>query len=188
MFKNWKIKQFNKRTSSPKFKPQEVTHSLGIKPGDVIADIGSGGGYYSFEFAKHVGETGKVYALDTEQNFLDYIKNEINKHKLTNIETVLIKDNAIALPTNGIDLIFLRNVFHHLPEPIKYFAQLKKYLKLHGRITIIEYSKSHFHLFLRGKHFTPEAEIVNTMTRCGYIISNKFDFLPDQSFVIFKKE
>lgn len=188
MFKNWKIKQFNKRASAEKFKPQQVIAGLGIKPGDVIADIGSGGGYFSFEFAKRIGETGKVYAVDTEDKFLDYIKNEINKHKLTNVETVLIKDNEIALPANGIDLIFLRNVFHHLPEPIKYFAQLKKYLKLHGRIAIIEYNKSHFHLFLRGKHFTPEAEIVNTMTRCGYMISRKFDFLPEQSFVIFRKE
>jgi len=188
MFKNWKIKQFNKRASSPKFKPQEVINGLGIKPCDIIADIGSGGGYYTFEFVKLVGENGKVYAVDTEQNFLDYISDEIRKQAITNVETVLVKNDDITLPEHSIDLMFLRNVYHHLPEPIKYFAKLKKYIKLHGRIAIIEYNKSHFHLFLHGKHFTPEAEIVNTMTRCGYIISNKFDFLPEQSFVIFKKE
>jgi arsenite methyltransferase len=188
MFKNWKIRQLNKRASAEKFKPQQVIASLGIKPGDIIADIGSGGGYYAFEFAKRIGETGKVYALDTVEKFLDFIKAEIKKQTQTNIETVLIKNGEIALPENSIDLIFLRNVFHHLPEPIKYFAQLKKYLNLHGRIAIIEYNKSRFHLFLRGKHFTSEAEVVNTMTRCGYIISNKFDFLPEQPFVIFKKE
>jgi ubiquinone/menaquinone biosynthesis C-methylase UbiE len=187
MFKNWKIKQFNKRASSPNFKPQEVINSLGIKEGDIIADIGSGGGYYSFEFAKLIGEKGKVFAVDTEQNLLDHIKNEINKHKLTNVETVLIKDNGTALLTNGFDLIFLRNVFHHLPEPFKFFGNIKKYLKLNGRIAIIDYKKYRFNLFRLGKHFVAESEIVDTMTKCGYSISKKFDFLLEQSFIIFKK-
>ncbi|MBS4015333.1 MAG: hypothetical protein KGZ86_02735 [Candidatus Latescibacteria bacterium] len=60
---------------------------------------------------------------------------------------------------------------------------------MHGRIAIIEYNKKQrFNLFRRGRHFTPEPEIVGTMTRCGYLISNRFDFLPEQAFVIFKKE
>jgi ubiquinone/menaquinone biosynthesis C-methylase UbiE len=188
MFNNWKIRQLNKRASAEKFKPEQVIASLCIKPGDIIADIGSGGGYYTFEFAKRVGEIGKVYAVDTEQKFLDYIKSEIKKQGITNIETVLIKNDEIGLLENSVDLMFIRNVYHHLPEPIKYFARTKKYLKPHGRIALIEWNKPHAHLFLRGKHFTPEAEIVNTMTRCGYLISKKFDFLPEQSFIIFRKE
>ena len=188
MFKNWKIKRLNKRASSPKFKPQEVITNLCMKPGDNIADIGSGGGFYSFEFAKKVGNTGKVLSLDTEPELLDYIREQINSQSITNVQTVLIKNDDLNLLEHSIDLMFLRNVYHHLPEPIKYFAKIKKYLKPHGRVAIIEYNKRRFHLFLRGKHYTPEAEIVNTMTRCGYLISRKFDFLPDQSFVIFRKE
>jgi arsenite methyltransferase len=188
MFKNFKVRRFNKRASSPKFKPHEVINSLGIKPGEMIADIGSGGGYYTFEFAKKVGDTGKAYALDTEQVFLDYISEEIKKQAITNVEAVLIKNDEIGLADSSIDLMFLRNVYHHLPEPIKYFGRIKKYLKPHGRIAIIDYKKHRFNLFLRGKHYAPESEIVNTMTRCGYSISKKFDFLPEQSFVIFRKE
>lgn len=187
MFKKSKAKQFNKRAASPKFKPAEVIQNLNIKPGDVVADIGSGGGFYSFEFAKKVGESGKVLALDTEPELLDYINQEMQKQGITNIQTILTKNDDLGLAENSVDLMFLRNVYHHLPEPIKYFARIKKYLKPHGRVAIIEYKKRRFNLFLRGRHYTPEPEIVNTMTRCGYNISNRFDFLPEQSFVIFRK-
>jgi ubiquinone/menaquinone biosynthesis C-methylase UbiE len=188
MFNKSKAKQFNKKAASEKFKPKEIIASLNTKPGDIIADVGSGGGYYAFEFAKKTGPSGKVYALDTNQELLNYINSEIQTQGITNVQTVLTKNDDLGLAENSIDLMFLRNVYHHLPEPIKYFGRIKKYLKLHGRIAIIEYNKKRFHLFLRGRHFTPESEIVGTMTRCGYIISNRFDFLPEQSFVIFKKE
>lgn len=44
-----------------------------LKEGDVVGDIGAGGGYFSFEFSRAVGENGKVYAIDTNQKSLDYI-------------------------------------------------------------------------------------------------------------------
>lgn len=189
MFKKSKAKMFNKKAASQKYKPEQVITSLNIRPGDTIADIGSGGGYYAFEFAKKTGVNGKVYALDTNQELLDYINSETQNQGITNLHTVLTKNDDLGLIENSIDLMFLRNVYHHLPEPIKYFGRIKKYLKLHGRIAIIEYNKKQrFNLFRRGRHFTSEQEIVGVMTRCGYLISNRFGFLADQSFVIFKKE
>ena len=51
-------------------KPHEVIHALGLKPGDIVADIGAGSGYFTFHLARHVGEQGKVYAVDaSEQDF-----------------------------------------------------------------------------------------------------------------------
>lgn len=191
MFKKSKPEQLNKKAASPQNKPQEVIKSLNIRPGDIIADIGSGGGFYAFEFAKKTTEAGKVYALDTNPIFLDYIKEQIKSQGIKNIEPVLVKNDDIGLSERSIDLIFMRNVYHHLPEPIKYFARLKKYLKPNGRIAIIEYNKPRpllFRLFHRGRHYTPESEIVDTLIRCGFIISNRFDFLSDQSFVVFRKE
>jgi len=116
---------FNKRASSEKFKPKEIIASLNIKPGDIIADVGSGGGYYAFEFAKKTRPNGEIYALDTNQELLDYINSEIQTHGITNVHTVLTKNDDLGLAENSIDLMFLRNVYHHLPEPIKYFGRIK---------------------------------------------------------------
>src|SRR5919198_6592764 len=51
-------------------KPQEVMMALGLKPGEVIADIGAGSGYFSFRLAHHVGEKGKVYAVDVSPDMI----------------------------------------------------------------------------------------------------------------------
>ena len=66
--------------------------------GNAIADVGSGPGYYTFKFAELTGSSGKVYAIDTVQNHLDYVKNLCQKFDFANIET--IKDRADGVGLN----------------------------------------------------------------------------------------
>jgi arsenite methyltransferase len=80
MFDNFRFNMLNKRASSAESKPAEIIKSLDIKKGDIIADIGSGGGYFTFEFSNEV--EGKVYAIDTNQKFLDYITRELRKRSI----------------------------------------------------------------------------------------------------------
>ena len=47
---------------------------LGLKPGDAVADLGAGSGYFTMLFAKAVGPQGKVYAVDILPEMLDYIR------------------------------------------------------------------------------------------------------------------
>jgi len=56
--------------SNPKSKPDQILEAIALKPGQNIADIGSGGGYFSLRFAKIVGQEGKIYAVDANQDFL----------------------------------------------------------------------------------------------------------------------
>ena len=69
MLENLKARMFNKEASNPKNKPDEVLNVLKLRQGQVIADIGAGGGYFSLRFAEIVGENGRVFAVDTNQNF-----------------------------------------------------------------------------------------------------------------------
>jgi ubiquinone/menaquinone biosynthesis C-methylase UbiE len=186
-FWKWKIKQLERHATSSKAMPEEVIRHLNLKPGDLVADIGSGSGYYAIQFARLVTEKGKVFALDTEERFLEYVKERAQKEGLNNLITVKVKSFEISLPEN-VDFFFLRNVYHHLPEPIKYFVNLRKFLKPQGRIAIIERTQGGFRLFSFKKHATPEKNIVDTLIRCGFIISSRFDFLPGSCFIIFRKE
>ena len=68
---NFQAKMFNRKASDPKNKPSQIIESVALKPGQSIADIGSGGGYFSLEFAKIVGEEGRVYAVDTKPELLE---------------------------------------------------------------------------------------------------------------------
>src|SRR5574340_647523 len=67
----------------------EALKLLNLKPGQIVADIGAGTGAFSRPFAKAVGPTGTVYAVEIDQPLLDAINERAKKEGITNIKTVL---------------------------------------------------------------------------------------------------
>ena len=187
MLTNLKLNMLNKKAGSPENKPQEIIKSLKICDGNIIGDIGAGGGYFTFQFSKKVGKSGRVYAIDTNQKFLNFIDSESKKDTIINIKPVLAAENTLSLPET-VDIFFLRNVFHHLPEPAEYFKNIKQFLKTDGKIAIIDYNKNISHFAGTSNHYTPEKNIIDSLEKAGLYMWKKFDFLPDQSFIVFKKE
>ena len=178
---------FNKKASKPKYKADQIMEILSLKPGQIIADIGSGGGYFVYRFAKAVGDTGKVYAVDTNQEFLKFIKKQAAEQGLTNVVTLLITSEHPDLPKHTLDYVFLRNVTHHLPNRVEYFQRLKETLKPDGKVIIIEYDgRGGFFSFHRlHQHFVPQNTLLEEMKQAGYVIQKSYDFLSEQSFTIF---
>jgi len=182
-----KAKMFNKKASRKKSKSDLVINSLEIKKGDKIADIGSGGGYFTIRFAKLVEDEGHVYAIDTNSEFLKYIKLQADKNDLKNITTILADDDKPKLPKEKLDYIFLRNVYHHIPNRLKYIQILGNGLRKGGKIIIIEHNGSGYLNFnkLFGHYIKPKI-IKNEMKKAGYIIDEEHYFIIQQSFTIFK--
>lgn len=180
--------QFNKGAANPKNQAMKIIQVLNIHPGQKIIDLGSGGGFFTFEFSKLVGPSGKVYPIDTNPNFLSFIKDKTQQQAFTNIEPVLVKDTSILpIPEKSIDLIFTRNVYHHLKNRIVYFKSLSQILKPNSQIVIIDYSKDGLISFLRTfGHYTDKNVLLIEMQHAGYSVVQSYDFLNKQSFIIFK--
>lgn len=184
--KNSKAEMFNRKASNAKNKPYEILQTLALKQGQNIADIGSGGGYFSLQFADAVGREGQVYAVDTNAEFLEFIKNGAKEKELNNIETILVTEDNLNLPERSLDLVFMRNVYHHLSNRVEYFRKLRRVLKPEGRIGIIEYKRSGYLSFRRiFGHYVPKETIIAEMNEAGYRLKEDLDFLPEQSFTIF---
>ena len=182
LFLQW----LNKEASSARSKPGEILGSLQIQEGYAIADIGSGGGYFTLEFARMVGRTGRVYAVDNQSRNLDFIMYRSERQGLDNIVFVLATGDEVNLPEAGLDLIFARNVFHHLPAPAKYFQSLKRFLKPSGKVAIIEHRpKGGLGFVAMFKHSTPVEIILREMEGAGYFLAQSFAFLPEQTFNLF---
>jgi len=183
---NFQAKMFNKKASDPKNKPDQIIEAIALRSGQSIADIGSGGGYFSLRFAEIVGEEGRVYAVDTKPEFLEYIKNNAKEKGLDNVIPTLVSGDELDLPEKSLDLIFMRNVTHHIPNRVEYFKGLKRFLKPDGRIAIIEYKKGRSFTF-RGLfgHYIPKETIVREMEEAGYLLEREFNFLPEQHFTIY---
>lgn len=182
-----RAEHFNKHASSSSSKPDEIIRSLNIKQGQSICDIGSGGGYFSFRFAQKTGDKGKVYAVDINNDFLSYINKQAAQRKITNIITVLATETDSGLPNHTCDLIFMRDVYHHISNRVAYFQALAKKLKPGGRIAIIDYRKKGFIFkIIMRHHITERKVIIKEMTDAGFTVNEEFKFLPRQNFLIFQ--
>lgn len=164
--------------------PDRVIESLQIHPGDQVADIGSGGGYFVFSLARAVGLDGKVYAVDVDKEMNDLVAEQAKKKGIANVEVILAKTDDPSLPQTGVDLIFTSNTYHHIAHRVTYLANLRKYLRPDGRVAIIDFDRR---AWLEGmwKHYTPSEFIKREMEQAGYSLQQEFDFLDRQSFLIF---
>jgi len=166
--------------------PEVVIHSLSLQQGNQVADLGAGGGYFTFRLADAVGPTGKVYAVDIDKGNLEYIANQAAKRGYRNIETVHAKPDDPLLPERTVDLIFTCNTYHHLTDRTNYFQSAARYLRPDGRIAVIDLAGKSWIFRVLG-HWTPKETSRREMEAAGYMLTNDFDFLTRQTFQVFRK-
>ena len=182
------LRMLNREAASPKRGAARILESLQLTEGMTVADIGSGGGYFALAFARKVGTRGRVYAVDSQSKYLDFVKRQAAKAGLTNIEILVAERNGVALPEATLDLIFARNVFHHLADPEAYFRSLRRALKPAGTVAVIEHAPARGVGFVRlFRHFTSPERIRTAMEAAGYRLSASFDFLPVQTFTVWSR-
>jgi arsenite methyltransferase len=160
-------------------RPDQVMATLALEPGGRIADIGAGGGYFTFPLARAVGPGGHVYAIDTDPDMIAVIADRARRDGVANITTVAARPDDPELETT-VDLALLVNAFHHLPDPVSYLRTLRTLLGVGGRLAVIEPSPR---WWMFG-HATDPTVLRRTLARAGYAIVAEHTFLPQQRFVI----
>ena len=164
--------------------PEKVIATLKLSPGDQVADLGAGGGYFTFKLAQAVGPAGKVYAVDIDRQMIDLLANRAQKDGMTNVETILANVDDPLLPKSGVDLIFTCDTYHHIDNRVSYFKSLRKYLKPGGRVAVIDFDRR---AWIEGllRHYTPGEFIKREMEQAGFALQVENEFLDRQSFMIF---
>lgn len=116
-----------------------IVNAMNIQPGQTVADIGAGTGFYSMLFAQRVGDAGRVYAVDISDEFISHIQDEAKKRNLSNIQTVLCPPDAVNLPAGVVDRAFICDTYHHFEFPHMTMKSLHKAMKPGGELFIVDF-------------------------------------------------
>jgi ubiquinone/menaquinone biosynthesis C-methylase UbiE len=165
----------------------EVIAKLQVGPGQVIADIGAGAGAFSIPLAQRVGPGGKVYAVELDKGFLDYIDGKARKHNVANVVTVLGAPTDPRLPAKDVDLALFHDVLHHVAEREAYLKNLAPYIKSTGRVAIVELDPD-----TGGHSEEPELQVSKEqaaawMAAVGFKPNAEVDMFEDKWFVIYSR-
>src|SRR5262245_7850464 len=166
-------------------KPQEVIMALGLKPGEVIADIGAGSGYFTFRLTHHVGDRGKVYAVDVSPDMIRHINRRIRELKATNVVSILADPDDPLLPDGSVDRFFFSDSWHHIDNQTKYLSLMKKMLKPGGEIVMIDFHKKDLPVGPPMQMKIAREDLIKEMESNGFRLTKEHTFLPYQYFLVF---
>ncbi len=117
--------------------PGKVMDAMGVRSGMVVGEVGAGAGRFTVHIAARVGDSGKVFANDIDENGLTLIRERCRKYGIRNIETVRGTVDETGFPQGSLDLAFMVYVYHHLEKPISLMRKLLPALKKAGTVAII---------------------------------------------------
>jgi protein-L-isoaspartate O-methyltransferase len=168
-------------------RPDLLLQALEPKPGMVIADIGTGSGYYARQLATRVGTNGKVFAVDVQPQMLDILNKQIQAMGIKNITPVLSTERDVNLAKDSIDLAIMVDVYHELQYPIEVMTSLIKALKPDGQLVLVEFRAEDPNVPINAHHKMSQAQIKKEAALLGLTWVKTISTLPWQHVVILRK-
>ena len=176
---------------------QRLSKVMNWKAGQVIADVGAGEGEIGFAAAAAVGENGKVYLTELDEEKFVALQKGASRRKLKNVVVLTAAEKETKLPDNCCDAIVLRRVYHHFSAPTEMDASLMRSLRPGGLLAVIEFAPRKSLTASdpvkgvpsnRGGHGIPKKILLQELTAAGFKLDKSFDDWPDDGYcVLFRK-
>jgi ubiquinone/menaquinone biosynthesis C-methylase UbiE len=135
------VKRFEIESREVYLARESILKELRISPGDLVADVGAGTGLFTRMFAKSVGETGWVFAIDISARFIEHINLQSSALDLDNITGVLCAEDSINLPPQSVDVVFVCDTYHHFEYPKSTLSSIHRALKPGGQFVVIDFDR-----------------------------------------------
>jgi len=168
-------------------KPRVVIDALGLKPDDVVADIGAGSGYFTFRIAPLVPR-GRVYAVEIGPEMLDFLE---QKKKELGLNNVIVQPGQIenaGLARGSIDIAFMVDAYHEFSHPREMMKSIVRALKPGGRVMLVEYRGEDPQLAIKPLHKMTVDQLKKEMAAAGLKWLNTNNELPSQHISTFIKQ
>ena len=171
-------------------KSSKMIAAIDLKPGESVADIGSGPGFFSFKFAKLVGPTGKVLAIDNNIDHINFLLEAVEELKAPNVEPVFVQSGGMGI-SEKVDVVFACSVYHNLytalseEELTSFFDECRKALKPGGRLVIADNGPVSGDLPYHGPYIDRQL-IISQFHHAGFDLVASHQFIPQRYMLTFK--
>ena len=172
----------------------ELMRLLDLKPGMKIADVGSGPGYYSFRFAKAVGPTGHVYAIDMSAPHLRWVEKKKAALGVTNIETIQTDGRTVGLAgaENQVDAVFLCSLYHNIyamgtqPDRDEFISSIKQAIGPNGTLYLADNGLVPPGVLPYHGPYVAKELLVAQMLNYGFELVSQNQFIPQRYLLILR--
>lgn len=170
--------------------PEKILDAMNLQDGDIVADIGSGPGYYSLRVAQRVAPTGVVFAVDIQQGMLDQLQKRMNETGIKNVYPILGLEDTPNLPAGKVDWVLLVDAYHEFSKPEPMLAEIRECLAPNGKVALLEYraeqDPSTLPVPIPRDHKMTKDEVMSEWTAAGFELVEFHEFLPAQHYFIFQ--
>ncbi len=164
-----------------------LVQTLKLKPGEQVADIGAGTGYFTHRMARRVLPAGKVFAVEIQQEMLDLLTNRMVARGITNVVPVLGTVQNPNLPDGSIDTILMVDVYHEFDFPFEMVESMCRALKPGGRLVFVEYRGEDPEVPIKRLHKMTEAQVKKEMAGHPLVWRETLGVLPRQHIILFTR-
>jgi len=179
----WLIRESREQEEHPK----KLLQALSLKPGQTVADIGCGNGFYTLQMAEIVGPAGRALAVDIQPEMLELLVERARGAEISNVEPILGAPGEPKLPESAVDLILLVDVYHEFSFPERMLQAMRAALKPGGRVAIAEYRMEDTDVPIKLLHKMTKKQVVREFNANGFKLAESYDELPWQHLLFFEK-
>ena len=167
--------------------PERVLDAMGLRPGDVVADVGCGSGYYARRMARRVQPGGTVYCEDIQPEMLDIMRQRAADEGVTGIEAVLGTPTDPKLPAGAVDWVVIADVYHEMSDPEPMLAAIRRALSPRGRVALLEYrAEDGTGDQIKADHTMSVRQVLMEWQAAGFELIGLHNFLPSQHLFFFR--
>jgi ubiquinone/menaquinone biosynthesis C-methylase UbiE len=166
-----------------------IIAASGVKPGMRVADIGAGTGLFTLLFARAVGPTGRVTAVDISREFADNIQRRAQAERLDNVRTLVSSQTDTGLPANSVDLVFVCDTYHHFEQPRVMLASIHNALKDGGTLVVIDFERvtGKSSAWILDHVRADKQQVIDEINAAGFRLAGDESLLKENYFLRFVK-
>jgi len=160
--------------------PETILKNVGVVRGMTMADLGSGPGFFTIPMAQATGEKGLVYAVDSNLNMLNGLKENITKSGVDSriIEIINSEVSHTGIPNGSVDIVLFANVLHEVGDRKAFFQEVRRISKPTAYIVDVDWKK------IKTEHGPPmkerlsDDEAKQVLSENGFTVVRQMDAGP----------